>query len=148
MQTLERAQAKELAAAEKEIVLMSKRLYEIEGQSFSTLEEFAEHFSKVVLSDYDWHGNLDAFDDILIGGYGTPDQGFILVWKDSNISRERLGYSETARQLRKRLETCHPSNRGLVASELEMALQHTGSTVFDWLVEIIQGHQDIELRLE
>ena len=126
---------------------MSKRLYEIEGQAFSTLEEFAEHFSKIVLSDYDWHGNLDTFNDILNGGFGTPDEGFILVWKNSNISRERLGYSETVRQLQKRLETCHPSNRGSVVRELEMAFQYTGPTVFDWLVEIVQGHQDIELRL-
>jgi len=127
---------------------MSKRQYEIDGQRFSTLEEFAEEFSNVVLSDYRWHGNLDAFNDILYGGFGTPEEGFLLIWKHSNVSRERLGYGETVRQLSKRLDRCHSSNRERVASDLAQASKQTGPTIFDWLVEMIREHEDIELRLE
>jgi hypothetical protein len=108
---------------------------------FSILEEFADHFSSQVLGgSYQWRGNLDAFNDILRGGFGTPEDGFRLVWEHSNLSRERLGYAETARLLELRLESCHPSNRKLVATDLQKAKEGKGTTVFDWLVEIIQIH--------
>jgi len=113
----------------------------IDGQEFSTLEEFAEHFSSQVLEGFHrWRGSLDAFNDILRGGFGTPGEGFRLVWEHSDLSRNRLGYAETARQLEFRLQHCHPSNRGAVATELQDAKEGKGPTVFDWLVEIIQIH--------
>jgi Barstar (barnase inhibitor) len=49
-----------------------------------------------------WGHNLDAFNDILRGGFGTLEGGFILRWKNSTVSRERLGYPETVRQLDRR----------------------------------------------
>ncbi len=133
-----------------------KKVYEIDGAEFSTLEEFAEVFSRVVLVDYDWKGNLDAFNDVLRGGFGTPDEGFVLLWKNSEISCERLGYSETVRRLEQRLDRCHPVNRPRIAQELEQARKHCGSTIFECLVEIIQCHAQggeeeedgVELRLE
>ncbi len=114
--------------------------YLIDGTRFSSLEEFAEYFSDLVLSNYHWHGSLDAFNDILRGGFGTPEEGFVLVWQNSEASRAALGYPETARQLEARLQRCHPSNRDTVTIELEAARNGCGATVFDWLVEIIQDH--------
>jgi RNAse (barnase) inhibitor barstar len=115
--------------------------YVIDGKQFSTLEEFAEHFSSRVLGgSYQWHGNLNAFNDILRGGFGTPEGGFRLVWNNSNLSRERLGYAETSRLLQSNLQTCHPSNRSSVAAKLQAATDGKGPTIFDWLVEIIQVH--------
>jgi hypothetical protein len=84
--------------------------------------------------------NLDAFDDFLSGGCGTPDGGFTLRWKNHEVSRQRLAYAETVRQLKLRLARCHPSNRPQVAQDLEQAQAHQGPTVFDWLTKIIQDH--------
>lgn len=120
--------------------MSGKASYSIDGSRFSTLEEFAEHFSEQVLRDHRWRGNLDAFNDILRGGFGTPEEGFTLVWHNSLLSRERLGYKETVRQLEARLATCHPSSREAVSARLEQARQGKGPTVFDWLVEIIEDH--------
>jgi hypothetical protein len=117
-----------------------KTVYEIDGRNFSTLGEFFAVVGRVLIPGADWGHNLDAFNDILRGGFGTPDGGFVLRWKNSNVSRERLGYPETVRQLQRRLGRCHPSNRELVAAELEQARRNVGPTVFDWLVEIIQTH--------
>ena len=122
-----------------------KSRYVIDGSRFGTLEEFAAHFSERVLRDHVWLGNLDAFDDILYGGFGTPEEGFILIWRDSALSRARLGHVETARQLHKRLATCHPSNRGAVATQLQRAQRGDGPTVFDWLLEIIRRHDPAEV---
>ena len=70
---------------------LEKIHYTIDGKAFSTIEEFAKYFSATVLRDHTWRGNLDAFNDILRGGFGTPDGGFVLVWQDHITSRHRLG---------------------------------------------------------
>jgi hypothetical protein len=114
--------------------------YEIDGARFSTLEEFFEEVSRVLIPNVFWGHNLDAFNDILRGGFGTPDEGFLLTWKNSDLSRQKLGYPETVRQLELRLARCHPSNKEHVAEGLQAALRHEGATVFDWLVEIIRCH--------
>lgn len=118
------------------------KTYVVDGQKFSTLEEFAEHFSLRVLEGFHhWKGHLDAFEDILRGGFGIPEEGFRLVWEHSDLSRKRLGYSETVRQLELRLMQCHPLNRESVTEQLRDARDGKGTTVFDWLVEIIQSHE-------
>ena len=117
-----------------------KPVYTIDGERFTTLEEFYEEISRVLIPGADWGRNLDAFNDILRGGFGTPEGGFVLRWLHSDLSRRNLGYAETVRQLEKRLERCHPSNREHFAQELEVARRGGGSTVFDWLVDIIHVH--------
>lgn len=132
-----------------------RKIYTIDGENFSTLEGFYGEFSRVVLPGVEWGRNLDALNDVLRGGFGTPDGGFVLEWKHSDVSRERLGYDETVRQLKKRLARCHPSNRPLVKRELDAARRHEGPTVFDWVVGIIRLHgaggeeaeDGVELRL-
>jgi RNAse (barnase) inhibitor barstar len=119
---------------------MPKTIYDIDGQEFSNLEEFYDVVSRVLIPGAEWGRNLDAFNDILRGGFGTPEGGFILHWKNSAESQERLAYPETIRQFEKRLTRCHRSNRGHVAKDLEEARRNSGPTVFDWLVEIIQVH--------
>ena len=119
---------------------MTKAVYEIDGRDFATLEEFYKVVSRVLIPGSEWGRNLDAFNDILRGSFGTPEGGFILLWKNSALSREQLGYTETVRQLDRRLTHCHPSNRQLVGEDLERARLGVGPTVFDWLVEIIEVH--------
>ena len=100
---------------------MAKIVFEIDGRDFATLQEFYDMVSRVLILGPNWgHNlNLDAFNDILRGGFGTPENGFILRWKNSDVSRERLGYAETVRQLEQRLRHCHPSNRQFVKADLE-----------------------------
>ena len=61
--------------------------YEIDGRDFSTLEEFLEVIGNVLIPEADWGRSLDAFHDILRGGFGTPEGGFRLRWKHSAVSR-------------------------------------------------------------
>jgi RNAse (barnase) inhibitor barstar len=120
-------------------VVSPKPIFQIDGLEFLTLEEFYDHISSRIGTD-PYGNNLDAFNDILRGGFGTPEGGFVLCWKNHGASKQRLGYEETARQLQKRLERCHPDNIASVATELSAALRREGPTVFDWLVEIILAH--------
>jgi RNAse (barnase) inhibitor barstar len=116
------------------------RRYELDGQNFSTLEEFFEEIGRLLVPDAEWGRNLDAFNDVLRGGFGTPEEGFELVWLHHEVSRERLGHVETVRQLEDTLARCHSSNREKVARRLEDARAGVGPTVFDWLIDIIRVH--------
>jgi len=127
---------------------VDKVVLTIDGERFSTVSEFYEEVSRELIPGADWGHNLDAFNDILRGGFGTPDEGFVLVWLHSHLSRERLGYGETIRELERRLMRCHPSNRVNVMELLSRARRSEGPTCFDWLVEIIQWHSNVELKLQ
>jgi RNAse (barnase) inhibitor barstar len=130
---------------------MSKKIYEIDGEQFSNLEEFWDEISEKIIPDVYWGRNLDAFNDILYGGFGTPEEGFILIWKNSQVSKVKLGYSETMNWLENTvLKNCHPLNKEHVKKRIQDAKQNKGETLFEIIVEIMldKEHSDIELRLE
>ncbi len=114
--------------------------YTIDGERFTTLEGFFKEITRTVVPVSKWGQNLDGFNEVLDGGFGTPAAGFTLRWHHHATSRARLGYPETVRQLELRLHKCHPDNRALVAQQLEQAHTGTGATVFDWLVQIVRAH--------
>jgi RNAse (barnase) inhibitor barstar len=112
----------------------------IEGERTTSLEAFYDEVSRTLIPGAYWGRNLDAFNDILRGGFGTPDEGFVIRWRDAAAARASLSYSETVRQLELRLERCHPTNRDSVREDLPAAAAGRGPTVFDWLIGIIQDH--------
>src|SRR5579859_3426880 len=111
----------------------------IDGDCFDDLDGFARQVS-TLLEDFAWHGNLDAFNDILRGGFGTPEGGFVLRWLNSPRSRQVLGWHATIRWCEQTIMTCHPSSRAHIHACLDSARQHEGTTLFDWIVEIIMNH--------
>ena len=119
---------------------MSEPIITIDGTRFESLAEFFHHFQEQALDGATWGTNLDVFNDVLRGGFGTPDGGFVLVWKNHQLSKQRLGYPETQRQLRRMLESCHPENIARIQTELNHAERGQGTTVYDWLIEIIRTH--------
>jgi hypothetical protein len=125
-----------------------RKTFVIDGIRFATLAEGAAEFTRALELTMPWNGNLDAFNDFLNGGFGTPDDGFVLIWRNSEISRERLRYAETLRWLEERVHNCHPSNVAHFQDRILAAQRREGETLFDTLVAIIRDHDDIELRLE
>jgi RNAse (barnase) inhibitor barstar len=119
---------------------VSKPIYIIDGRRFSTLDEFYDEVSTVLIPGAEWGRNLDAFNDILKGGFGTPDDGFVIHWKFSAESQQKLGYEEAIRCLTFRLRNCDPSSRATVEQQLVAAKMNTGPTVYDWLIDIIRMH--------
>ncbi|MGO9833444.1 MAG: barstar family protein [Polyangiaceae bacterium] len=57
---------------------MAKRVFEINGHDFDTIEGFYDEIGRKVFDDTSWGRNLDAFNDVLRGGFGTPEEGFVL----------------------------------------------------------------------
>jgi RNAse (barnase) inhibitor barstar len=112
----------------------------IDGSRFSDLEGFYREVSEHLIPGAEWGRNLDAFNDILRGGFGTPEGGFELRWLNSATSRSALGWPATIARYERLLQTCHPDNRTHVQHLLDEARRHRGQTLFDLIVEIIQNH--------
>ncbi len=125
---------------------MPKVTYQIDGADFSTLEEFYDRFYGALVPGQNWGKNLDALED-LVGGCVFSGDAFRLIWRHADLSRKRLGYSETVRQLEERLQHCHSTARSTVSEELEKARLGEGPTVFDWLITIL-SYPPLELVLE
>ena len=111
----------------------------IDGAAFDDFTGFQRAFS-TFLSNYAWHGNLDAFNDILRGGFGTPGPPWVLRWVNSDASRRALGHDATVQYLEEIVTTCHPSNVARLQERIERARRGEGPTLFDEIVEIIRVH--------
>ena len=128
---------------------MSKTTYIIDGKNFSTLNGFFDEFRSVLTPAYSWGNNLDALNDVLRGGFGTPDGAYTLLWKNSELSKERLGYPATVKELERRLQRAHAQAHSSIEERIRMAKGQTGETVFDWLVNAIRTENpNIELILD
>jgi RNAse (barnase) inhibitor barstar len=131
---------------------MDKKTILLEGNEFSTLSSFYSAVEKALTKDLGWHigRNLNAFNDVLRGGFGVHDyeEPIRLVWLRSEKSRKELGWKETVKYLLTKLKTCHPTNVESVKRDLALAEAHAGKTIFDLIVVIIEKHDYIELNLE
>jgi RNAse (barnase) inhibitor barstar len=126
---------------------MPRQTYTIDGSNFDDLDGFYEEISRVLIPGEFWGRNLDAFNDVLYGGFGTPKEGFTLIWKNAARSRQLLGYEFTVKFWERRLAiTGNPA----LKIKLEKAKQHQGQTIFDILMEIIydDDHPEVTLVLE
>lgn len=115
----------------------------INGSHFSNLLGFYEEVSQLFLKDEDWKvGTLDGFDDILYGFQGE------LIWKDSQKSKEDLGFDLTKKFYENKVRQGKPFNVKLIQQKLDDLITGKGQTLFDILVEIIESHQNIKLILK
>jgi hypothetical protein len=131
---------------------MSKKTILLDGNEFSTLASFYSAVENALTKDLGWDigRNLNAFNDVLRGGFGVHDyeESVRLVWLHSDKSRKDLGWAETVKYLSAMLTTCHPSNIESVKKDLVLAESHAGKTLFELIVDIIERHGHIELSLQ
>jgi hypothetical protein len=70
---------------------MEKAEYLINGLQFQNFEEFIAHFNHVFFNGRPvWNGNLNAFNDILRGGFGQPEEGYTIKWIHSEEAQKNL----------------------------------------------------------
>ncbi len=74
---------------------MSNKVFIINGNNFSTRESFYKEIDKVLTKDLDFETghNLNAFNDILWGGFGAfeYEENIRIVWKNFERSEKKLG---------------------------------------------------------
>jgi RNAse (barnase) inhibitor barstar len=111
--------------------MTQKKRFIIDGSKFDTLKTFYDEVERVLCPnlDFQWGRNMDAFNDILAGGFGTFEynEPIDLVWKNANKSKNDLSYDETVKCFKK---------------------TGKGKTIFDMLIEIIQANSHVNLILE
>ena len=119
---------------------MPKPVIELDGERTSSLEAFYDEVEAKLIPKATWGRNLDAFNDILRGGFGTPEGGFVLRWTRSVQARQQLGYPATVEYLERKVKRCHPTAVAAVQADLEAARRGEGPTLFDVLVDIVRRH--------
>jgi RNAse (barnase) inhibitor barstar len=124
----------------------------IDGDNFSTLMEFYDEVENKLTRGLDWRigRNLDAFNDVLSGGFGVHEyEEFIRIkWVNAEKSKKDLGQVETIKYFEEKLKKCHPTNISSVAKDLELAKDGKGQMLFDIIVDITREHENIELKLD
>lgn len=97
---------------------MTNKTLIINADNFSTLDGFYDEVDNVLTRGLDWQTghNLDAFNDLLRGGFGVHDyeEPINLIWQNSDKSKNDLN---TIRD---------------------------GKTLYEILIEIIRGHEHIK----
>jgi RNAse (barnase) inhibitor barstar len=121
----------------------------IEGAAIRDIPSFYAEVNRVFMAGEDWMlgQSLDAFDDMLGGGYGaiTGREAVRLVWRDMADSRSALGIEVTAAQLREKLNRPDIFNVDLIRRQLDALARGAGATYFDTILKILRDHPNIEL---
>lgn len=120
-----------------------KKMTVINGGHFSDLEGFYKEVSQLFMKDEDWKvGTLDGFDDIL---YRVETD---ITWKDSQKSKEDLGFDLTKEFYENKIRQGKPFNVQLIQQKLDELIAGKGQTLFEILIEIIESHKNITLILD
>lgn len=118
----------------------------IDGTHFSTIDEFYNEMDKLLTKNLSWKTghNMDAFHDLLRGGFGVHEvgEGIDFYWVHTNKSRQDLGYEATVLYWEKILQNCHPSNCEKIMQKIELAQSNQGETLFDIIVTEILDKND------
>lgn len=121
----------------------------LEGARIRDIASFYAEVNRVFMAGEDWTlgESLDAFDDLLHGGYGAiaGREPVRLVWKDLEASRSALGPEATAAQLRAKLQRPDLFDVTRIRRQLDAVERGQGPTYFDTILHILADHPNIEL---
>lgn len=124
----------------------------INGKNIHDIPFFYKEVNRVFMYNESWDigESLDAFNDLLHGGFGVckPGKPTQIVWQDSEHSRQALGYQATKEYYIAKLQPGSPFNKEYFKKKLQELEQGNGQTYFDIILEIIAEHPDIILDLK
>jgi hypothetical protein len=124
----------------------------IKGGNIIDIATFYQEINRVFMQDENWKigESLDAFNDMLYGGFGAikTNEGTTLIWKNIEISRKALGYDATREYYLNKLLPDSPFNKKHFRHKLKELESGEGQTYFDIIIEIIAEHSNIKLVSE
>lgn len=75
--------------------ILTMKILTIDGNNFSDIKGFYDEIDKILTKDLDWKTghNLDAYNDLLRGGFGVHEYGepIVLRWFNYEKSKRELG---------------------------------------------------------
>lgn len=123
----------------------------LDGNAFDSLDSFFDEVERKLTRglDFEFGRNLNAFVDVLRGGFGVHDyeEPLKLIWLNSEKSRMDLGWDETVRSWELALADCNPVNRDYFLKKLDAAKRKEGTTLFEDIVGMIRGEEHVKLEL-
>ena len=124
----------------------------IDGENFSDLGQFYDEVELKLTKGLDWKigRNLNAFNDVLRGGFGVHEyeEPLKLKWLNASKSKNDLGWDTTIQYLKRLLENCPPHNLEYLENELKSAEEKNGETLYDIILGIISSHEHIHFEKE
>lgn len=127
---------------------MNKQTIIINGDNFSDLESFYDEVDQVLTKDLDWQTghNLDAFNDLLRGGFGVYEyeEPIKLIWNNISKSKGDLGIESTKKWYERKISENKTENQQFFNDKLKELISNKGKTLFDTIIEIITEHKHIE----
>lgn len=149
-----------------------KREFIIDGEQFNDIEGFYCEIDKLFTKDLDWKTghNLDAFNDILYGGFGVHKfkEPIKMIWKNFSKSRKDLSYEATVKHYEQDLALYYDrekitnivhfkainmddylkDNINRLEKKLCDAQNGKGETLLDIIVKIISDNKEHDRTLE
>jgi len=120
-----------------------------DGNNIHDIPSFYEEVNRIFLAGVDWKlgHSLDAFNDMLYGGYGRiKGNGEVeLIWKNFEQNRKDLGMELTKAYYEEKLKFPEKFNTDFVQEKLAELADGKGQTYFDIIQEIIADHPNIKL---
>lgn len=121
----------------------------LEGKNIHDIPSFYKEINRVFMQNEDWKlgESLDALNDLLFGGFGILNglSNIQLIWNNSQISSEALGYNTTKVSYLKKIEPGSPFNRTFFEQKLTELDAGNGRTYFQIILDIISDHPNIQL---
>ena len=118
----------------------------IDGSHFNNIAGFYDEIERLLTKGLTWKigRNMDAFNDILRGGFGVHEYGESLAikWINFKKSKADFGYPATIAYYEQILLQCHPSNITFVQEKINAAKSRKGQTLLDIIVGIILNTND------
>ncbi len=101
------------------------------------------------MQDVDWKlgQSLDAFSDLLYGGFGIieSNEPINLIWLNFEKNKIDLGYELTLQYYQQKLLKPTVFNIDFVNAQIDKLQHGHGKTYFDIILEIIAEHDNITL---
>lgn len=116
------------------------------------MESFYNEIDRVLTKNLDWKTghNLQAFNDLLRGGFGVYKEGkpIKLIWKNISKSKVDLGFEETKKWCEQNIVLNRFGNKRFFEDTLKELTENNGQTLFDIFLEIISEHKHIEFEIQ
>jgi RNAse (barnase) inhibitor barstar len=125
------------------------KTFVIDGNRFADIAGFYRELNRLFMAAEDWQlgESLDAFDDLLYGGFGEAagESTITIRWCRFEKSRIDLGLDATRAYYLKKLQQPHRYQVETARRNLQELESGTGKTYFELLLQIIAEHPNVTL---
>lgn len=122
----------------------------IDGNNFSDLESFFDEIDRIFTKDLDWQTghNLNAFNDLLRGGFGVYEyeEPVRLIWINISKSKADLSLEAEKKWYEKALKESRGEDQQFFKDKIKELTENNVQTLFDIILGIIADHKHIEFE--